>query len=522
MEEPKDSLTSAERGHQKKKVAKPKKTWKGKALFILGVLFALAVIALIITAVVQNKPLPENIKYGIVLDAGSSHTSLYIYNWPAEKENDTGVVKQVEECKVEGNGISSYYKEPGKAGPSLEACVNRAQQVIPENKHKETPIYLGATAGMRLLRMSNHTLANEVLLSVENTLRSSPFDFQGARIITGQDEGAYGWITINYLLNNFVQDSSVLNLLPNFRKVETSGALDLGGASTQITFVSNEDIESQDNSLHFRLYGKNYNVYTHSFLCYGKDQALRQQLVKNLPSAENATIFDPCFNSGYRRNSSTSELYSSPCVSEYSTLDGPINFEIKGTGNYHLCKANVQSIFNRTHCPYSQCSFNGVFQPVVQGRFGAFSAFYFVMDFLKLTQEKATLDEVKERVQQHCSRPWDEVKTEFPKIKVKYLSEYCFSGAYIITLLELGYGFNADNWKDISFLGKISGSDAGWTLGYMLNLTNMIPAELPPSPPLSHGVYVGLMVFFSIFLVFIILTCWLGHRKPRCLQKGII
>lgn len=37
-----------------------------------------------------------------MLDAGSSHTNLYMYEWPAEKENDTGVVHQVEVCKVEG------------------------------------------------------------------------------------------------------------------------------------------------------------------------------------------------------------------------------------------------------------------------------------------------------------------------------------------------------------------------------------------------------------------------------------
>ena len=37
-----------------------------------------------------------------MLDAGSSHTTLYIYKWPGEKENDTGVVNQLEECKVKG------------------------------------------------------------------------------------------------------------------------------------------------------------------------------------------------------------------------------------------------------------------------------------------------------------------------------------------------------------------------------------------------------------------------------------
>lgn len=48
-------------------------------------------------------------QYGIVLDAGSSHTNLYVYKWPAEKENDTGVVQQVEVCKVEGKRKKETY-----------------------------------------------------------------------------------------------------------------------------------------------------------------------------------------------------------------------------------------------------------------------------------------------------------------------------------------------------------------------------------------------------------------------------
>lgn len=37
-----------------------------------------------------------------MLDAGSSHTTLYTYMWPAEKENDTGVVNQIGQCQVKG------------------------------------------------------------------------------------------------------------------------------------------------------------------------------------------------------------------------------------------------------------------------------------------------------------------------------------------------------------------------------------------------------------------------------------
>lgn len=41
-------------------------------------------------------------QYGIVLDAGSSHTALYIYKWPADKQNGTGVVTQHGECHANG------------------------------------------------------------------------------------------------------------------------------------------------------------------------------------------------------------------------------------------------------------------------------------------------------------------------------------------------------------------------------------------------------------------------------------
>eukprot|EP00079_Xenopus_tropicalis_P032228 XP_017945999.1 PREDICTED: ectonucleoside triphosphate diphosphohydrolase 1-like [Xenopus tropicalis] len=304
------------------------------------------------------------LQYGIVLDAGSSHTSVYIYEWPAEKENDTGVVQQINECKVEG------------------------------------------------------------------------------------------WADLA-TLPLMQQDSGWFKYIPNFKPTETSGALDLGGASTQITFESKREIESQENSLHFRLYGKSYDIYTHSFLCYGKDQALRLQIANSIKDATDSILLDPCFNSGYRRNASTNDLYSSPCISKLRIPTAPSTLDIRGTGNYQLCKRNVQAIFNRTHCTYSHCSFNGVFQPSLDGTFGAFSAYYFVMNFLNLTNEQMSLDKVKETVERHCSRPWDEVKKDFPKIKEKYLSEYCFSGTYILNLLEYGYGFSSENWNDIRFLGKV-------------------------------------------------------------------
>lgn len=55
-----------------------------------------------------------------------------------------------------GLGISGYSQDPEKAGLSLQHCMESAQEVVPEQQHRETPVYLGATAGMRLLRYCSH------------------------------------------------------------------------------------------------------------------------------------------------------------------------------------------------------------------------------------------------------------------------------------------------------------------------------------------------------------------------------
>lgn len=57
----------------------------------------------------------------------------------------------------------------------------------------------------------------------------------------------------------------------------TVGALDMGGASTQITFYSPDHAHIPSAyRKDMELYGNNYTVYTHSYLCYGINEAIRQ------------------------------------------------------------------------------------------------------------------------------------------------------------------------------------------------------------------------------------------------------
>ncbi|XP_042672843.1 ectonucleoside triphosphate diphosphohydrolase 3 isoform X3 [Centrocercus urophasianus] len=247
---------------------------------VAQVFLLLSVILIIAIAVIQinqQKILSPGLKYGIVLDAGSSRTTVYVYEWPAEKENDTGVVSQTFKCDVKGPGISSYEHNTGALAKPLDECLNKVKERIPVHLHKSTSIYLGATAGMRLLRLQNETAANEVLASVQNYFRAQPFRFRGAHIITGPEEGVYGWITANYLMGNFLERNLWRTWVHPYRK-ETMGALDLGGASTQISFIPEDSQENFNNTMQVKLYGYDYNVYTHSFQCYGREEAEKRLL----------------------------------------------------------------------------------------------------------------------------------------------------------------------------------------------------------------------------------------------------
>lgn len=155
--------------------------------------------------------------------------------------------------------------------------------------------------------LTNPEASTSVLTAVTHTLTQYPFDFRGARILSGQEEGVFGWVTANYLLENFIKvgpagsqrargrgcpQSLVDPTLPSpqygwvgrwFRpRKGTLGAMDLGGASTQITFETTSPAEDRASEVQLRLYGQHYRVYTHSFLCYGRDQVLQRLLASAL------------------------------------------------------------------------------------------------------------------------------------------------------------------------------------------------------------------------------------------------
>lgn len=148
-------------------------------------------------------------------------------------------------------------------------------------------------------------------------------------MISGEEEGIFGWISANYL-NGKLIPGRPQNLQG------TVGALDLGGASAQITFKP-DDPNILQNAFALEL-GEQVQetLYTHSYLYYGINEALyrttevvQQRGGQGLAPAD--TISHPCFLQG-------SSLNFSAAV----TAGLPTRFQ--GSSNYSACESAVLSL----------------------------------------------------------------------------------------------------------------------------------------------------------------------------------
>jgi apyrase len=92
----------------------------------------------------------------------------------------------------------------------------------------------------------------------------------------------------------------------------------------------------------------------------------------------------------------------------------------------------------------------------------------------------------------------------------------CFDAWYMWLLLTHAIGFQEDDLERVSFANTFRTGKVGWTLGYMINQTNYIPAEYRERI-LTKNSFIGwLMVSLTITLitfVFLLLTCYIYCRR---------
>ena len=237
--------------------------------------------------------------YGVVIDAGSVHSTLSVYKW-GEKVNGTGKPTEIFNCELNAtSGISSFVAKPKDVQNYLldSPCMKTALGKIPSDAKtsNRSLVFLGATAGLRTVRATNPKGAENLLRQSAIALSRTGLSYYPktgfASILTGKEEGVMGWITSNYLNGSFADGGAV--------NEATIGALDWGGASSQITFLPKDP---QQANMKVTLYGKVYHLFTQSSMCYGQEEALKRyhvQLIweaykKNEEQLVTKPLFSPC------------------------------------------------------------------------------------------------------------------------------------------------------------------------------------------------------------------------------------
>lgn len=223
-------------------------------------------------------------QFAIVIDAGSTGTRVLAYEFHLGYL-DGRLVLDRELFKEVKPGLSAAADRPENAAKQINELLNDARQFIPSVLWPETPVVVKATAGLRLL---DPVKADNILNVVRETLQNSGFLSvkNAVEIMDGTDEGIFSWFTVNFLLGRLSGHNTV-------------AALDLGGGSTQVTFVPKDP--AQTPSFNEFMHNvptdtdTNFNVFTNSYLGLGL-MAVRYAVFSNELPKNQTELTSYCVN----------------------------------------------------------------------------------------------------------------------------------------------------------------------------------------------------------------------------------
>lgn len=364
------------------------------------------------------------------------------------------------------------------------------------------------------------------------------------RIITGEEEGLFGWIAVNYLMDQFARDDD---------DHATYGFLDMGGASTQIAFEPSAEEQEKTNGLidvRLRLIGGEeivHHVFVTTWLGYGTNQA-RERYV-----GETASRYEASLDVS---DASTHGPIPDPCLPRDLTLTEasvPLSHEnihdikthtLTGTGSYEMCLKQVGPLLNKeAPCPDSPCLFNGVHVPHIDfsvSHFIGVSEYWYSSEHVFGLGGPYNFVEFERAAADFCSRSWSEIlrRHEFSKLKsalggdgeveedgkivglgkwgdkveISRLQMQCFKSAWLVNVLHDGIGMprivdpggnstgqpnEVQDKASQKGLGKpilqsldaVGDTAISWTLGKMvLEASREIPPLSKDVPPLSDPV----------------------------------
>ncbi|KAL5217184.1 hypothetical protein ABZP36_017868 [Zizania latifolia] len=475
---------------------------------LCGICLGTAFLALLVSALVhlffpppQPGPSP---RFAVIIDGGSTGTRVHVFATRPDGRPDLArsAVMRV------SPGLSSFAAEPARAGNSLRPLIDFSmERVGGAGSAAATEVRLMATAGLRLLE---ERVQEAILSSCRDVLRASGFRFEDpwAEVIPGSDEGIYAWVAANYALGTLGGDPH-----------KTIGIIELGGASAQLTFVSDE-VLAPELSRNFTFGDTTYTLYSNSFLNFGQNAAQDSfhEILRSRDSSKNGTLVDPCAPKGYSR---IEEVISKSSNVSSSKLEN--QYVDSGDGDFTECRSSSLVLLKKgkEKCQYQQCHLGPTFVPELRGHFLATENFYFTSKFFGLKQSSSLSDFVLAG-EQFCNKDLSTLRQKYPNQSDDDFSRYCFSSAYIVALLHDSLGVPLDD-KRIEYSNQVGDIQVEWALGaFISNIKDTILE--PPRTGISTHKSRLLPALLGVFLLGGAL--WLARwRKPKTkiiydLEKG--
>ncbi|WP_419420682.1 multidrug DMT transporter permease [Legionella sp. D16C41] len=343
----------------------------------------------------------------VVIDVGSTGSRLHLYSYDLDKTNSPIEITERFNKKIKPGFATIEANEA-----TIDAYLTILFSGVPESNY---PVYFYATAGMRLLPQAKQ---QQLYSLVNNWFQThSNWQLAAAKTISGNDEGLYGWLALNYRLNKLSDDKPV-------------GYMDMGGASVEIAFpiISNQASNSKDVK-DIDLYGKHFKVYIHSFLGLGQTEVTHQFLDTN-----------SCF------------------IKDYEMPTGEL-----ASGDAYQCKSEVSALMNAVH------HVNQVVQPILSST--TVTNWYVGGGLEELAKSQPftfsnnhfTSQELLEQANSLvCNQQWQDLSAQYAAND--YLYGYCLFPAYYYALMVDGYGIKPD--QALNYLPSEQSTD--WSLGVVL------------------------------------------------------
>ncbi|XP_071435307.1 ectonucleoside triphosphate diphosphohydrolase 4 isoform X2 [Pithys albifrons albifrons] len=445
------------------------------------------------------------LNYGIVVDCGSSGSRLFVYCWPRHNGNphDLLDIKQMRDSnrkpvvmKIKP-GISEFANNPDKVSDYISPLLSFAAEHVPRAKHKETPLYILCTAGMRILPESQQKAILEDLLTDIPVQFDFLFSDSHAEVISGKQEGVYAWIGINFVLGRFEhtddeEEPRVEVHIPGTEHQEsilrkrTVGILDMGGVSTQIAYEVPKTEEVAKNLLAEFNLGCDahhtehvYRVYVATFLGFGGNAA-RQRYEDSLFAStvlRNRLL-------GKQTGLSSDSPFLDPCLpldaQDEIQQNGQV-LHLRGTGDFQLCRELLQPFMNKTN--ETQTSLNGVYQPPVHfqnSEFYGFSEFYYCTEDVLRMGGDYNAAKFAKAAKDYCATKWSVLRERFDRglyashADLHRLKYQCFKSAWMYEVFHSGFSFPV-SYSNLKTALQVYDKEVQWTLGAILYRTRFLP-----------------------------------------------